>query len=63
MVTINPRTKFFNVVQGIDKGKTCAVTLPKKFVRDLRISVGDYVLVTCAEGKIMIETLNSKCAS
>lgn len=55
MVTINPRNYFVRCIQRIDGGRSIAVTLPKRFAKELEILVGDHVTITKSERAIIVQ--------
>lgn len=49
---------YIRIVQGIDGGRTLAVTLPKIWTTELQVSRGDYVQLSKRGNAITIEKLN-----
>lgn len=57
MVTIKEAVDV-RIVQGLDAGKTLAVTLPKSWMREYRIRKGDRVKLTKTDYQIILEKLD-----
>jgi antitoxin component of MazEF toxin-antitoxin module len=56
MVTIKEDVDI-RIIQGLDAGKTLAVTLPRAWMRQCRIKKGDRVKLKRVENQITLEKL------
>ena len=57
MVTIQQQTFDIRIIQGFDEGKTLAVTLPKRWMKECRIKKGDRVKLTKLGDQIVLKKL------